>query len=185
MSEYLTDYFSFPSYTPEPNLGGLATWNNFSLPETTVTDLIPPDLILSNTMPETLVEVPRSEGITLSGVLGSVEATAKSALDIFGKFYSLQNQAATRKYQQEIGKATMQTETAKAIGGLELTRAQIDAQKQIGILQAQSAVKDQQARTASSSASGYVTGSLSSLLTPQILLMVGGAVLLFMKKGKK
>lgn len=185
MSEYLADYFSFPEYDPGPTLTGGASWNNFSLPVTTVTDLMPPDLILSQVVPQNLVETPRSSGITLSGVLGGVEATAKSALDIFGKVYSLQNEAASQKYQQEIGKASLKVETAKALGSLELTKAQIDAQKQIGILQAQSAVKDQQAKTASSSAAGYVTSGIGSLLTPQVLLMIGGAILLFKKGGKK
>ena len=132
-----------------------------------------PTTSLNDGVPDTAVDVPRSNGITVSGVLGSVQSTADSLLGIFGKVYSLQSSVENAKFQQTLNTAKLDIQKAQAFGTLDIQKATVDANVSIAKAQAQRATNDALARVGSGSA-GFVQQSTG--LSPKMLFV--GAILL-------
>ena len=155
--------------------------NGFDLPETQGTDYsVSPQ---SDGLPDNVVNTPRSDGITWTGVLSSVKSTATSLFDVFGKAYALNSEIENRKYQQEVQKAQGDLNRAATYGTLDIQRARIDANVAIEKARAARAVGDAQARVKSGTA-GYI--AMPSKMSPMLILgaLAAIGVVLYFVKGK-
>jgi hypothetical protein len=165
-------------------------WNTFgenndsgwTLPvDTLQTDL--PEGPIINSVPQNVVSVDRDSGISVTGILNGVTATADTLGGIFGKVYNLTNQFANQKFQQEVTKSTLEVNKAKTLGTLELTKAQIDAQREIGLMQAKNGVANAQAQMNSP---GALRVGSQTFPIPSWLPLVGAGFLAYkLFKGKK
>jgi|WetSurMetagenome_2_1015567.scaffolds.fasta_scaffold182782_3 hypothetical protein len=148
--------------------------------DTQTTDYSTNPIIAGN--PSTVVDTPRSDGITWGGVLSGVESTANTLLDTFGKFYKLEDSVASAQFQREIKSAQLDITRAQALGSLDVQKVTTDAQVQIAKAQAARAVADQLARTNSGSA-GYIVQQSAPLLKIGAVLL--GAFLVYRVTVKK
>lgn len=153
---------------------GFGTWDTLD------TDL--PSTSLSYGTPSTLVDTPRSDGMTWSGLLSGVSATADAITDTFGKVYQIQSNIENTKFQRVVNDANLQLKQVATLGALDVQRATIDANVAIEKARASRAVGDAMAQQASGAA-GYVTsGGVSPML---VLGLAGVAALLYFLRGKK
>lgn len=163
------------------DLGG-----NLDLPITI--DAGTPDYTVGDGLPTTgiLQDVPRSDGITVSGIFDGLNKTAQTGFDLFNKVYSLSNQVEDKKFSMEMNRARVDIAKAQAAGTLDVERARNDANIQLARMQAQRAVADAQAQVNSGKA-GYVAqkafGPTGSALVP--LVLVAGVAYAFMKGARK
>ena len=157
------------------NIGPFGSW-----------DTLTPELgsgTLSNGQASNVVNAPRSDGVSWTGVLNNVSATADSLLNLWGKAVSFTDAAEDKAYQRELKKATFEVNKAQAFGSLEVQKATVDANKQIALAQAQRAVSDQLART-NSGAAGYVT--VPDQMPTKWLVIAGiVGIAAYLKWGKK
>jgi hypothetical protein len=139
---------------------------------------------LSSGLPSNVVEAPRSNGVTFSGILDGVSATADSLFKTFGKVYQLQSDVEDAKFQRVVNEANMDLKRAQTMGTLDIQRATIDANIAIEKARAGRATEDALARVNSGSA-GFIVQT--SKVSP--LMIIGGLVLagafLFFNRGKK
>jgi len=164
----------------------MLTWesdygSNYDLGNTQSTDYSTTPI--NDGLPDNVINVSRSDGITWSGVLGAATAGADTLTKVFSTVYNLQSKAEDAKYQRTLNETNQQIRMAEAAGSLEVKRAVLDANVQIEKSKAARAVADQQARTASGSA-GYVqtTSKMSPMLILGGLAVLGAGWYLF--KGK-
>ena len=138
---------------------------------------------LSDGVPDNVVNVPRSDGITFNGILAGVSSTADSLLNTFGKVYQLQSNVENAKFQRTVNSANMELKQAQTMGTIDIQKAAIDANLAIEKARAARATNDALAQVNSGSA-GFIVQS--GKITPMMILgglAVIGAVLYF-RKGK-
>lgn len=139
---------------------------------------------LSYGVPNNVVNTPRSDGVTWSGVLNGVSSTADTLLQTFGKVYQINSSIENAKYSQQVTNAQLENQRASTLGGLELQKTAIDANLQIEKARAGRATKDAITQ-ANSGGAGFVVPPVSK--TNQMYLIGGvviiGALIFF--KGKK
>lgn len=126
---------------------------------------------------------PTPTGGTFDGILKGITATADTFLSGVGKIYALDNAISSAKLQQLQTESNLRVQELTTKGGLDLKTAQLQAQKEIGVAQAQAAVKNEQARIASSQGASFVSMPQS---LPMPLILIGGLVALyFATRGAK
>lgn len=126
---------------------------------------------------------PAPSGGFFGPALKAVTATADTFLAGAGKLYALDNQISSARLQQKQIESGLRVQELKTVGALDLQTAQLSASKEIGLLQAQNAVRNEQARIQSSMVPSLVSIP-PSIPTP--LLLIGGAIALyFAMKGAK
>ena len=125
---------------------------------------------------------PAPSGGFFGDALKSITATAGTFLDGVTKIYALDNQISSAKLQQKQIESGLRVQELTTVGGLDLKSAQLQAQKEIGIAQAQAAVKNEQARIASSQGASYV--SIPSTIPTPVLLIGGAIAIYFAMKGR-
>lgn len=161
------------SAVPE-NILDFGTW------DTQGTDL--PSTSLSFGAPSNIVDVPKSDGVTWSGILSGVSATADALTSTFGKIYAINSAVENAKFQQTVNAANQQLKVAQTMGTLDIQRATLDANVAIEKARAARATNDAIAQVNSGSA-GYVkAGGISPLVILGGLALVGAV--LFMRRGK-
>lgn len=133
-----------------------------------------PSRPLSSGVPDNVIDVDRSGGITLSGVLSGVDATASNLLNMLGKYYSTTSKIEDAKFQRTVQTATLDLARARALGSLEIDRAAVDAQVAIEKARAARATGDAMARINSGGAGYFMRAGVSPLI------LIAGAVGLFM-----
>lgn len=154
------------------NLVG-AYGDTFDVPDTLGTDLL--GVQIMDNVPDTYVDVPRSNGITVSGVLKGVETGVNTLVNTWSKVTALNSEVENRKFQQTLASANMDLQKTKALNSIDIAKAQTDANRQIELARAQRGVADQVARTQSSQIGGSnMTG---------VIILAGLAYALF-KGGK-
>lgn len=126
---------------------------------------------------------PAPSGGFFGDALKSITATAGTFLDGVTKIYALDNQISSAKLQQKQIESGLRVQELTTVGGLDLKSAQLQAQKEIGIAQAQAATGNELARIRSSQGASIV--SIPSALPTPLILALGGAVLFFAMRGKK
>lgn len=138
---------------------------------------------LSDGVPDNVVNVPRSDGITFDGILAGVSATADSLTNIFGKVYSLQSGVENAKFQRVVNQANQDLKQAQTMGAIDIQRAAIDANLAIEKARAARATNDALARVNSGSAGFIVqSGRVSPMMILGGLLAIGAAVYFSRKK---
>lgn len=125
---------------------------------------------------QTVQPQPAPSGGTFDGILKGITSTAETFLSGVGKIYALDNAVTSQKLQQKQAESALRVQELQTVGGLDLKSAQLQASKEIGILQAQSALKNEQARIASSQGASFV--SMPSSL-PMPLILGGLAVAIY------
>ncbi|NBW79184.1 MAG: hypothetical protein EBR27_09255 [Betaproteobacteria bacterium] len=97
-------------------------------------------------------EVPRSDGISVSGILRTIEKTAQTGVDIFSKVYQIQDAAEASKVARQINQSRLQLQQAQASGAIEVDLAKTQANLAIEKIRAGAAVANAQAQASSGSA---------------------------------
>lgn len=142
---------------------------DFSLGDTTSTGL--PDYSVGDGQPGNVIDVPRSDGITVSGVLDAVTTGADKLFQLGSKIYSLQDAAENAKFARTMQQQRMTLAQAQMAGALDVERARVDANTQLGKLEAQRALADAQVRVSSSASTSRIGGGLNlSSVVPFALL---------------
>jgi hypothetical protein len=132
-----------------------------------------------------VTETPRSDsGISVSGFLGGLSATVKSGLDVWKSVNNINMSARTQQANNQIDLLKLDVAKQQALGQLELNRAQIDSNKQVGLIQARSSV-DQATRAAVDARGGTFTSAVSSVNWPVLLGLAGLVYAVSQGKGKK
>jgi hypothetical protein len=134
------------------------------------------DSVPTYTPGQTSNPTPSPTGDFFGNLLKGVTSSAETFLSGVQKVYALDNQISSTKLQQQQIASAMRVQELTTVGGLDLKSAQLQAQKEIGIAQAQAAVKNEQARIASSQGASIV--SIPSAI-PTPLLLIGGAIALY------
>jgi hypothetical protein len=137
-----------------------------------------------DSVPENVIDVPRSSGITFDGVLEGVQKTADTLLNTFGKVYAIDSAIQSAKFQREVTQSKNDVERARALGTLDVQKTAIDANIQIEKSRAARAVDDAKARESSSANAGYIR--TASKVSPTIIILGVGAIalLIFMSRKK-
>ena len=138
---------------------------------------------LSDGVPDNVVNVPRSDGITFDGILAGVSATADSLTNIFGKVYSLQSNVENAKFQRTVAAANQELKQAQTMGAIDIQRAAIDANLAIEKARAARATNDALAQVNSGSA-GFIVqnGKVSPMIILGGLALIGAV--LYFRRGK-
>lgn len=127
--------------------------------------------------------VPRSEGISVSGILGTIEKTAQTGFDIFSKVYALQDSVEAAKVNRQLNQSRVQLQTAQAAGAIDVGLARAQADVAIEKIRAQAAVANAQAQ-ASSGATGFTRQGVDlSKLVP--FAVIGFVIWKALKGGDK
>lgn len=116
---------------------------------------------------------PAPTGDFFGNLLKGVTSTAETFLGGVQKIYALDNQISAAKLNQAQVESAMRVQELQTIGGLDLKAAQLQAQKEIGLMQAQAATRNEQARIASSQGASIVSMPAS---LPIPLLLIAGAI---------
>lgn len=142
-----------------------------------------PDTQLSTGIPSNVVDVPKTDGVTFSGVLNGISSTADSLINAFGKIYSINSAVENAKFQQTVKAAELEVNKARTLGTLDVQRASIDANVSIAKAQAARATNDALAQVNSGSAGFLNKGAkISPMLI--ILGLAGIGAVLYLRKGK-
>ena len=169
--------FDFGDYVPVPSLSfdPLGTTLSSDLPSYTV-----PTLGSTGTSPlPDLQSIQRSDGLSFSGILDGVSATANSLIGLYGKVNSIQSNAEMAKFQRDYTKAKMGLDTQVSLGAIDVQKAQILAQQSIEKARAGSATANELARVNSGGGSQAANGfGLSTVI-------VLGVAIWALTKGKK
>lgn len=168
--------FSFDSWKPDYSLfsGSVAP----ELPDWTLSTGTP-----QNYVPFELPQLTSIGGVFDSG-LKTVSATASSLLDVFGKFYALDNQVDQAKYMREMQKSEQQLREAQLKGSTQVALARTEAERNLAIAQSEAAVAQAQAQIQSSQRASVIQAPGSGMPPAFLLIaLVGGAYFLF--KGSK
>lgn len=121
-------------------------------------------------------------GSFFGDALKSVTATAGAFLDGVSKIYALDNQISSTKLQQKQIESGLRLNELKTVGALDLQTAQLAANRDIGLLQAQEAVTNERARVQSSQGASIVSIP-SAIPTPLILIAGLIGIYFFSKRG--
>lgn len=159
------------------------TGSGFSLPPT----LSPVDpnmtggVTLSNGVPDNVVNTPRSDGITVSGVLQGVTSTADSLLNVFGKAYTLYNQGQALQYSAKLADSSQQLQYAQSQAQIDLAKTKVATDAQLGQMNAQAQIANAAARL-QAGAAGFIKTPTGKITTGMIV--AGIAAFLLLKKAK-
>jgi hypothetical protein len=80
--------------------------NGLDLPDTQSTDYS--TLPINDGLPDNVLNVPRSDGITWTGVLDAAKSSADTLFGVFNNVYNLQSKIEDAKYQRTVNEANMQ-----------------------------------------------------------------------------
>jgi hypothetical protein len=114
-----------------------------------------------------------------SNFLDGLTKAASSVFNLAGQAYQLSNRVEDAKFQRQVTRAEQDIRRAELSGAVDLRRATLEAQRSVGVAQANRAVADENARTQSSGVA-YVQQGTNWLM---IAGLGAGAYLLF-KRGK-
>lgn len=156
---------------------------SFTLPDTieSAPQTMNGGVTLNNGVPDNVTNVQRSDGLTVSGVLQGVTATADSLLNTFGKAYTLYNQGQSLQYQAKLTDQAQQLKYAQSQSAIDLAKTKLAADQKLGELNAQSQVANAVAKL-QSGAAGYVKSPEGKMTVGVVLAALAGFLLL--KKEK-
>lgn len=134
-----------------------AATSEYSLPSTVgqVDANMTGAVTINNGVPDNVTNPERSDGITVSGILAGVTSTADTALNLFGKAYSLYSTAQNANYSAKIAEQQRALTFNGQQAAIDLQTTRNAAALKIGQLNAEKAVADAQAKTVSGAA-GFV-----------------------------
>jgi len=130
-----------------------------------------------------LLDMPRSSGITVSGILGAVESTAKTGFDLFSKAYQIQDAFEGAKINRQINQGRIELQKAQASGAIEVGLSRNQAEIAIEKIRAGAAVANAEAQSKSSgNPGGYImptqSGGIGKFLP---FVIIGFAIWKFAK----
>lgn len=174
--------FSIGDIVNEYSFGGPST-GIFAVADTLETGL--PDYSIGTGAPAiaSVLDVDRSSGISVSGVLGAIEKTAQTGFDIFSKVYQIQDAAESAKVARQINQSRLQLQQAQASGSIDVELARTQAAVSIEKARAAAAVSNAQAQTTSSGAAGFTRQGID--LSKLVPFAVIGLVIWKLTKGGK
>lgn len=142
----------------------------FAMPETVAPEVS--DFSLGGGIPEisSILDVDRSSGISVSGILGTIESTAKTGLDIFSKVYQLQDSVEAAKVARQMNQSRLDLQKAQASGAIEVALSRNQAGVAIEKIRAAAAVSNAQAQTDSAIQASTGGGFNLSKLIPFALI---------------
>lgn len=135
----------------------------------------------SDGVPDNVVNVPRSDGISWGGALDSAMKTAGDIASTFGKVYQINSQIEGQQFQRKVTESQLGITRAATLGTLEIQKAKVDANSQIELARAQRAVPDALAAARSGSVGFLNVGRVS----PVLLILAGAFVAHYFLRGKK
>lgn len=167
-------------------MSALDTVSGSFLPETLPTDLPAvwePDYQGTSAQPE-VAEIPRSgNGISISGILDAVSATAKSGLDIFKTVSQIDMAASNVAYQREIGRAQLDLQKTQVLSATDIAKNKAGVEKELALLQAQTAINNASRAEVSSRGGSFVAQVATSPKLWTWVLGAGALYFAFRKKG--
>lgn len=116
------------------------------------------------------------------GLLNTITATANGFLDTVGKAYSIKNSFESQKLGQKIQQSELELQRAQVGAQLEIGKAQTAAMRDVEIARAGTAVADAQTQLRSSQGASVVNVPQA---VPWVLIISGAAALFFFaRRGK-
>jgi len=166
-------------------MSALDTTTGSFLPETLPTDLPTawePDFQGTSALPD-VSEIPRSApGVSITGILDAVSATAKAGLDIFKTVSQIDMAASTAGYQREMQRSTLDLERTKLNANVDIAKTRATTERDLAQLQAKVAVNNAQAAEVNSRGGSFVAQVASS---PNLITWALGAAALYLAFRKK
>lgn len=162
--------------------GSVSAWeSNWISSGVQITDL--PSVEFLDPQPDTSKWADPDTGISLSGILSGVSATADSLASVFGKVYNIQNAAANQKFAQEVTRAQLDLQRAQTLGGLDVAKTKTEAENRIELARAALGVKNAEAQMNSPGA--LRVGNTAIPQNVWVAVIVAGVAYLIAKRSKK
>lgn len=158
---------------------GLPDGYSYTLPETNY---------LGTSAQPAVSQVPQSSGITLSGILDGVSATAKTGLDLWKTVAQIDMAAATQEAQVKIAQANQDLQKVTALGNIDVAKTRAQTEAKVAMLQAGTEVAKAEAAAnqAVNGTGGTFVAKVPSINWAVVVPLIGLGVLLWnTKKGKK
>jgi hypothetical protein len=167
-----------------------ANSNDFTLAAGTQQTDLPPSLRSANwwgtTSQPAISAVERSDpGITVTGLLNGISATADSLSGTFNHFVSFEDKASTAKFNREIQAAQVDLQRQQILGTLDLQRSQTAAQLQIEKNRAAVSVANDMAKINGGALNGTMAAPMLSMRMYVGLAILAGAYYLHSRGGLK
>lgn len=141
---------------------------------------------LSSGVPDNYVDVPRSDGITFTGLFDGIKATADTLGGIFTKAYELNANVENLKFQRDIATRNLDIQRSAQLGALDVKQKTIDANTAIELSRANRAVADARAQIASGSTFYKPpAGATLQKYAPALMVAAGVVGVFIFLRGKK
>ena len=163
--------------------------SNFQLDAGTLVSDLPPSMQSftwwGTSSQPAIADVTRSEpGITVTGVLSGVSATADALTNVFGRAVSIQDKAASAAFTRQVQTAQLDLQKQQILGTLNLQQSQTAAQLQIEQDRVALSLANDRAKLSGGALSGTLAGPM--MAHPYLLLaMLAGGYWLYKHGGAK
>lgn len=174
------------SYVPD----SYANSDGFEINAGTLQTDLPPSLRSANwwgtTSQPAISTVSRSDpGITVSGVLNGVSATADSLSNIFSKVVSIEDKASSAVFTRQVQTAQLDLQRQQILGNLDLQKSQTAAQLQIEKSRAAVSVANDMAKISGGALNGTMASPMLSMRLYIGLAVLVGGYWLYKQRGAK